>query len=104
MPSTSPALYILNESVIKIKSAKVQLRVLNHRVSCTYLITKLQSGISSPSSATDVANCMCQTLNKPVQRSSYEAVELSLSKLHQSDDLLSERHIDVANFARIGTN
>jgi hypothetical protein len=104
MPSTPPALYILNESIIKIKSAKVELRVLNHRVLCTYLITRLQSGISSPSSATDVANCMCQTMNRPVQGNSYEAVELPLSELHQSDDLLSERYIDVADFARIGTN
>ena len=66
MTSTSPALYILNESPVKIKSVEIQLRI-SLGVWCTHLTTKLQSGISSPSSAIEVANCMRQTMIRPVE-------------------------------------
>lgn len=104
MPSPSSALYILYESPVKIEPAEIQRKHSVLGASGTYLITKLQSGISRPSSAMEVANCMRQTLMRPVQRNPYKAVELSLPKLHQSDDLLSKRNIDVTNVARVGTD
>ncbi len=56
MPRAAPALDILNQRMVEIKpSARVS--IANPLLSAsTDLITTLQSGISSPSSAIEVAN------------------------------------------------
>ncbi len=63
MASTSSALNVLDESSIEVKSVGRLVRAYALFHGIRYLMTKLQSGISSPSSAIDVANCIREIRN-----------------------------------------